>query len=78
MLGGYPRNSDGSPNMRERERVLSTLKHRISTLGDNGSPGRWLKFQKSESIYTCPRAPFYREMKGLLHSENALELEEYS
>jgi hypothetical protein len=31
-----------------------------------------------ESIYTCPRAPFYRETKGLLHSENTLELKEYS
>jgi hypothetical protein len=53
---------------RERERVLSTFKHRIGTQGDNGSPSRWHKFQKSESVYTCPRAPFYWEMKGLLHS----------
>jgi hypothetical protein len=34
--------------------------------------------QKSESVYTCPRAPFYREMKGLLHTKNALRLREYS
>jgi hypothetical protein len=34
--------------------------------------------QKSESVYTCPRAPFYREMKGLLHTENTLSLREYS
>jgi hypothetical protein len=31
-----------------------------------------------EPFYTCPRAPFYRETNGLLHSENTLELEEYS
>jgi hypothetical protein len=31
-----------------------------------------------ESIYTCPRAPFHKETKGLLHSENTLELKEYS
>jgi hypothetical protein len=29
--------------------------------------------------FTCALAPpFYRETKGLLHSENTLELEEYS
>jgi hypothetical protein len=33
---------------------------------------------KSESVYTCPCAPFYREMKGLLHSQNTLKLREYS
>jgi hypothetical protein len=30
--------------------------------------------KKSESVYTCPRAPFYREMKGLLHTKNTLNL----
>jgi hypothetical protein len=34
--------------------------------------------QKSESVYMCPHAPFYREMKGLLHTENTLKLREYS
>jgi hypothetical protein len=29
-------------------------------------------------LYTCPRAPFYREKKGLLHSESTLESKEYS
>jgi hypothetical protein len=29
-------------------------------------------------LYTCPRAPFYREKKRLLHSENTLESKEYS
>jgi hypothetical protein len=60
-VGGYPKNSDGSPNTRER--VLHTFKHRV-----NESPGQWHKFQKSESVYTCPRAPFYRKTKGVLHS----------
>jgi hypothetical protein len=31
-----------------------------------------------ESLYTCPHAPFYRKTKGLLHSDNTLELKEYS
>jgi hypothetical protein len=34
--------------------------------------------KKSESVYTCPRAPFYRETKGLLHTKNTLSLREYS
>jgi hypothetical protein len=29
-------------------------------------------------LYICPRAPFYRETKGLLHSEITLESREYS
>jgi hypothetical protein len=37
-----------------------------------------LSLKSREPFYTCPRAPFYRETKGLLHSENTLELEEYS
>jgi hypothetical protein len=36
MLGGYPKNSDGSPNTRER--VLNTFKHRVRALRDNSSP----------------------------------------
>jgi hypothetical protein len=51
-----------------RERVLSTFTHKVRALRDCDSPNRLHKFQKSESVYTCPRAPFYREMKGLLHS----------
>jgi hypothetical protein len=34
--------------------------------------------KKSESVYTCPRAPFYRETEGLLHTDNTLGLREYS
>jgi hypothetical protein len=34
--------------------------------------------QSRESLYTCPRTPFYRETKGLLHSEITLESREYS
>jgi hypothetical protein len=35
-------------------------------------------FKSGESLYTCPCAPFYRETKRLLHSENTLESREYS
>jgi hypothetical protein len=34
--------------------------------------------KKSDSVYTCPCAPFYRETKGLLHTDNTLSLREYS
>jgi hypothetical protein len=30
-----------------------------------------LNLKSCESFYTCPHVPFYRETKGLLHSENA-------
>jgi hypothetical protein len=33
--------------------------------------------QSCESLYTCPRTPFYRDTKGLLHSEITLESREY-
>jgi hypothetical protein len=33
---------------------------------------------KVVSFYTCPHAPFYKETKGLLHSESTLESKEYS
>jgi hypothetical protein len=66
MLGGYSKNSNDSPNTREK--VLNTFKHKVRALRDGDSPSRLHMSQKSESVYTCPRAPFYREMKGLLHS----------
>jgi hypothetical protein len=50
MLGGYQKNSEGPPNTRERERVLHTFRHSVGTKGDNESPGRWHKFQKSEGL----------------------------
>jgi hypothetical protein len=37
------------------------------------------EWEKScESLYTFPHTPFYRETKGVLHSENTLESREYS
>jgi hypothetical protein len=48
------------------------------TKWDKESPKAGTHLKSCESIYTCPHAPFYREMKGLLHSENTLEPKEYS
>jgi hypothetical protein len=79
MLGGYLKNSDDSPNTREREREflarLSTQLERWETVILSAD---CTSSKKSESVYTCPRAPFYREMKGLLYTENTLRLREYS
>jgi hypothetical protein len=46
--------------------------------GDKESPKDCSHFKSYEALYMCPRAPFYREMKGLLHSESTLESKEYS
>jgi hypothetical protein len=50
----------------------------IHERGDKESPKDCSRLKNCESLYTCPRAPFYRETKGLLHSENTLESKEYS
>jgi hypothetical protein len=77
VLGGYPKNSDGSSNTRERE--FLTRSSTPLECGETVIPSvDCTSSQKSESVYTCPRAPFYRETKGLLHTENTLSLREYS
>jgi hypothetical protein len=45
---------------------------------DKESPKVCILLKSCESFYTCPRAPFYRKTKGLLHSEITLESREYS
>jgi hypothetical protein len=45
---------------------------------DKGSPRNCSCLKSCESSYTCPHTPFYRETKGLLHSDNTLELKDYS
>jgi hypothetical protein len=40
------------------------------TKGDKESPKDCSSLKSYECFYTCPHAPFYRETKGLLHSEN--------
>jgi hypothetical protein len=44
MLGGYPKNSDDSPNTRER--VLNTFKHKVRAPRDCDSLCRLHKFPK--------------------------------
>jgi hypothetical protein len=65
-----------SPNTRERK--VNTFEYKDDAKGDKESPKDCSRLKSCESLYTCPHAPFYREMKGLLHSENTLESKEYS
>jgi Fe-S-cluster-containing dehydrogenase component len=75
--GVYPKNSDDSPNTREREflvRSSTQLEYRETVI----LSADCTTSKKSECVYTCPRAPFYREMKGLLHTDNTPTIREYS
>jgi hypothetical protein len=62
-----PRTRDSRTNTRKQERI-----------GDKESPKVWTRLKCRESLYTWPLAPFYKETKGLLHSEITLESKEYS
>jgi hypothetical protein len=51
---------------------------RKQDLGDRESLQVCSRLKSYEFLYTCRQAPFYRETKGLLHSEITLESMEYS
>jgi hypothetical protein len=76
IVGGYPKIRIKSPNTSGRK--VKTFQYTVNAGGDKESPEDCSNFKSCESFYTCPRAPFYRETKRLLHSENTLELKEYS
>jgi hypothetical protein len=61
-------------NLRTQESRTSARKLRP---GDKESPKAYTHLKSYETLYTCPRAPFYKETKGLLHSENTLESKKY-
>jgi hypothetical protein len=65
--------SEGVPRTQE-----SRTSARKSWRGDKESLKACTRLKSCESLYTCPHAPFYREMKRLLHSEITLESREYS
>jgi hypothetical protein len=73
---GVSKNPDKIPKHRRREYANVQVRSTDDARGDKESPKDYLK--SCESLYIWPRAPFYCEMKGLLHSENALESMEYS
>jgi hypothetical protein len=76
LVGGCPKIRKGSPNtemheLRIHERSSLEL-NSIQEGGDKESPKDCSHLKSCVSFYTCPRAPFYRETKELLHSENTL------
>jgi hypothetical protein len=76
-VGGVTRKIWMIPLTREREflaRSSTKLEHGVTVIPSADCTSS----QKSESVYTCPCAPFYREMKGLLHTKNTLWPREYS
>jgi hypothetical protein len=73
---GYPKFRMRSPTTREWD--VNTFKYTDDARGDKESPKDCSCLKSCESFYTCPRTPFYRETKGLLHSESTLESKEYS
>jgi hypothetical protein len=78
MVLGVSENPDKIP---EHERkICANIQIRIAgdVRGDKESPKDCSCIKSCESFYTCPHAPFYRETKGLLHSESTLESKEYS
>jgi hypothetical protein len=64
-IGGNPRLREFGTNAQELWR------------GDKESLKACTRLRSWEPLYTCPHAPFYRETKGLLHSENTLASKEY-
>jgi hypothetical protein len=69
---GGVRKSDEVPEHKSQEHESQELRK-----GDKESPKACTRLKSCEPFYTCPHAPFYREMKGLLHSKNTLESREY-
>jgi hypothetical protein len=79
LCWGYPKIRTGPPNtgLENTRRTNVQVRNTILERGDKESPKDCSRLKSCESFYTCPRAPFYRETKGLLHSENDLESKEY-
>jgi hypothetical protein len=55
-----------------------TNTRKVMEVGDKESPKACLLLKSSEPLYTCPRTPFYRQTKRLLHFDIALRSKEYS
>jgi hypothetical protein len=72
---GYPKIRMRHPNTVGRK--VNMFKYIDNARGDKESPKNCSNLKSCESFYTCPCAPFYRETKGLLHSESTLESKEY-
>jgi hypothetical protein len=68
------RKSEGVTKHKSREQKHTSHERQ----GDKESLKACTRLKSCGSLYMCPRAPYYRETKGLLHSEITLESKEYS
>jgi hypothetical protein len=75
---GVYENADEFPEHRRIECENVQVKSIDEACRDKESPKDCSHFKSCEPFYTCPRTPFYRETKRLLHFENTLESKEYS
>jgi hypothetical protein len=75
---GVSENPDKIPEHKRKVYANVQVRSTDDVRGDKESPKDCSCLKSCESFYTCPRAPFYRETKGLLHSESTLESKEYS
>jgi hypothetical protein len=73
---GCPKIQMKPPNTCGRKN--KTFKYIDDARGDKESPKDCSNLKSCDPAYTCPRAPFYKETKGLLHSESTLKPKEYS
>jgi hypothetical protein len=75
---GVSENPDKIPEHKRKVYVNVQVRSTDDARGDKESPKDCSCLKSCEPFYTCPRASFSRETKGLLHSENTLESREYS
>jgi hypothetical protein len=75
---GVSENTDKIPGHGRRARANVQVRSTDDAWGDKESPKYYSRFKSCESFCMFPRAPFYRETKGLLHSESTLESKGYS
>jgi hypothetical protein len=71
---GVSEKSGRVPRTRKRERAVNTFRRCNEAEGDWDSPTSSTNSQRLWIHLHVPSRPFYRETKGLLHSENTLEL----
>jgi hypothetical protein len=67
---GVSENPDWIPKHERKENRHVQFKYTDDAKGDKESPKGCSSLKICECFYTCPRSPFYRETKGLLHFEN--------
>jgi hypothetical protein len=75
---GVSENPDKIPEHKRKVYANVQVRSTYDARGDKESPKDCSCLKSCEPFYMCPRAPFYRETKGLLHSENTLGSKEYS